>query len=83
MLQKLAVDEIDSVLTTLVANALWREPASSTATPNPGDDHLWVLPTSQPNSMLVTGDLLLLENPPEHHRVISPKNCIGEYMSFG
>jgi putative PIN family toxin of toxin-antitoxin system len=82
-LHNLSVDEIDSILTTLVANAIWREPRSRIAAPDPGDDHLWALLTSQPRSALVTGDRLLLENPPEHHRVISAKACATGYVSPG
>jgi len=82
-LHNISVDEIDSILTTLVANAIWREPRSRIAAPDPGDDHLWALLTSQPSSALVTGDRLLLENPPEHHCVISAKDCATGYVSPG
>ena len=82
-LHNLSVEEIDSILTTLVANAIWREPRSRIAAPDPGDDHLWALLMSQPSSALVTGDRLLLENAPEHDRVISAKDCATGYVPAG
>lgn len=64
-LHGLSEEEIDRLMTEIVANALWREPppVSHEATPDPGDDHLWALLGSQPSAVLVTGDPLLLDRP--------------------
>jgi len=72
--------EIDRLLTELTANAIWREPTQSTGAPDPGDDHLWDLMAAHPGSILVTGDRLLLESPPDHSSVISPKTCLDSFM---
>lgn len=74
-------DEIDTVLTELVANAIWREPASTTNAPDPGDDHLWVLLSSQADSLLVTGDKLLLENSPSKSSVISARHYVDLFLN--
>ena len=79
-LHKLNVEEIDALLTTLVGNAVWREPSTAETAPDPGDNHLWSLLTSQPHGVLVTGDQLLLQNPPENHRVISPKVYVEQHL---
>ena len=74
-------DEIDKLLGDLVANALWREPSASGDAPDPGDDHLWALLVSHPQSQLVTGDRLLLENPPAGVSVISPRHLVDAVLS--
>jgi len=41
----LGPEQIDDLLTEIVANAIWRDPAAfaaSEAAPDPGDQHLWV-----------------------------------------
>lgn len=70
--------EVDAVLTDIVANAVWREPVAAPAqgAPDPADDHLWALLACEPEAMLVTGDKLLIDNPPEGRRVISPLACV-------
>jgi len=72
--------EIDTVLTELVANAIWREPAFGTGAPDPGDDHLWALLSSQADSVLVTGDKLLLENSPDKSSVISARHFVDLFL---
>lgn len=79
-LHRLGTEEIDDLLTTLTANAVWREPDASRTAPDPGDNHLWALLISQPHGILVTGDQLLLENPPKDHCVLSPKDCAGQFL---
>ena len=74
-------DEIDTVLTELVANSVWREPASTTSAPDPGDDHLWALLSSQAESVLVTGDKLLLENSPRMASVISARHYVDLFFN--
>lgn len=65
--------EVDQVLVELTANAVWREPTAMHAAPDPGDDHLWALLETHTGSILVTGDRLLLDQPPAEHSVISPR----------
>ena len=43
-LHGLTDDQIDRLLTDLVANAIWREPTPNGNAPDPGDAHLWALP---------------------------------------
>lgn len=79
-LHRLGADEIDELLTALVANAVWREPAVTNAAPDPNDNHLWALLLAQPHGVLVTGDQLLLDQPSKHHLVVSPKECAEEFL---
>ena len=74
-------DEIDRLLAGLVANAVWREPAVKSDAPDPRDDHLWALLASCPQGQLVTGDRLLLENPPGDASVTSPRHFFGTFLS--
>ena len=70
---RLAADEVDGLLTELVVNARWREPApSASPAPDPGDAHLWAL-LGTAGAVLVTGDHLLLENPPAGGSVLSAR----------
>ena len=71
--------EIDKILTEVVANGIWRETSGSEAAPDPGDSHLWRLLRTQPGSLLVTGDRLLLEQPPEFASVVSPATFVREF----
>jgi putative PIN family toxin of toxin-antitoxin system len=73
--------EIDSLLTGLVANAIWREAGADSPAPDPGDDHLWDLLAAEPGSVLVTGDELLLSNPPKRAAVISARRCVESLLS--
>lgn len=76
-LHRLTVEEIDRLLEEIVANALWREPDAPVrdTPPDPGDTHLWELLAGDPGAILVTGDRLLLENPPATHSVITVAEC--------
>jgi putative PIN family toxin of toxin-antitoxin system len=69
--------QVDTILTELTANALWREPdrAQAESAPDPGDDHLWALLTSESGAILVTGDRLLLEQPHSVGTVITASAC--------
>ena len=73
--------QIRDVMVELTANAIWREPAPSDPAPDPGDNHLWALLAAYPGSALITGDQLLLNNPPQHCSVISPATWLGEFAS--
>ena len=73
-LHGLGSDEVDLLLTEITGNAIWREATekSSSNSPDPGDAHLWDLLHSEPEAILITGDRLLLTNPPDVHRLITP-----------
>ena len=78
-LHKLDEQQIDTLLTELTANAIWREEVllSDEMAPDLGDVHLWNLLASEPGAILVTGDKLLLARPPQKKSVISPSSCIS------
>jgi putative PIN family toxin of toxin-antitoxin system len=66
-------DEVDALLTELVANAIIREPdRSATEAPSRQDQHLWDLLETEHGSVLITGDRRLLSQPPRGASVISP-----------
>ena len=78
-LHGLSQDEVDQILSEITANAIWREPAESQDAPDPGDDHLWSLLQST-DAIRVTGDQLLLDNPPHTASIILPKTCVTEFL---
>lgn len=71
--------EVDQVLVELTANAVWREPGASDPAPDRGDDHLWALLNTHVGSILVTGDRLLLDQPPAGNAVISPRTWLENF----
>ena len=73
-------DQIDRLLTTLVANAVWREPTAAVNAPDRGDDHLWALLATWPQAVLVTGDRLLLDNPPTGASVVSSRKFVDAFL---
>ena len=75
-LHQLPDADIDKLLARIVVNAIWREPAAAENAPDPGDGHLWRLLASEYGSILITGDKLLLGNPPSGHSVVSPRSYI-------
>lgn len=77
-LHKLNEHQIDTILSEITANAVWHEVVvnSEEQSPDPGDYHLWNLLATESSAILVTGDQLLLANPPKCSSVISPTNCI-------
>ncbi len=79
-LHGLSEEEVDKILTEVVTNGIWREPIGSEAAPAPGDSHLWRLLNTQAGSVLVTGDRLLLQQPPVFASVISPATFVGEFL---
>jgi putative PIN family toxin of toxin-antitoxin system len=69
--------EVDTILTEIVVNGIMREtPKISQKAPEKGDDHLWALISTQPETILVTGDKQLIENPPNFTKVLSPRGFI-------
>jgi len=81
-LHGLSDDEIDRILIELVTNAIWHEPspAEEAAAPDPGDDHLWCLLNTLDAGILVTGDQLLLDNPPDTASVLSPRSFVDSLL---
>jgi len=78
-LHGLSKAEVDQILSEITANAIWREPAESGGAADPGNDHLWGLLQSTV-AILVTGDQLLLNNPPRAASTILPKTCVTEFL---
>ena len=74
-LHRLSDDEIARLLTVIAAHAMWRRAATATPAPDAGDNHLWALLASWPESRLVTGDRLLLDNPPRLGAVLTPREA--------
>jgi len=72
----LSLREVDAILTEIAANGIWREPIESAPAPDPGDDHLWQFLSAASGSILVTGDQLLLQNPPGSASVLSPRSYL-------
>jgi putative PIN family toxin of toxin-antitoxin system len=79
-LHGLSEQEVDLLLVELTSNAIWRESGSATSAPDHGDDHLWALLATYPDSILITGDRLLFDHPPEHSSAISPKTYIDHFL---
>lgn len=79
-LQGLSEREVDRVLTEVVSNGIWRETIGSEAAPDPGDNHLWRLLGTRQDSLLVTGDQLLLRQPPEFASVVSAATFVREFL---
>jgi len=76
-LHKLAEAEIDIIMEELVANAIFRESVeTSSQAPDKNDQHLWELLAAMPDALLITGDQLLLINPPDFARVISAQSFL-------
>ncbi|MDE0680453.1 MAG: putative toxin-antitoxin system toxin component, PIN family [Gammaproteobacteria bacterium] len=76
----LSSEDIDRLLTHLVANAMWREPAVMGEAPDSADGHLWALLATFPRAVLITGDQLLLKEPPSPGSVISPCRFRDVYL---
>jgi putative PIN family toxin of toxin-antitoxin system len=73
--------QIDRLLVELTASAIWREPKPSSPAPDRGDDHLWALLSAYSGSILLTGDRLLLDNPPKQSSVISASTWLNRFAS--
>lgn len=70
-----------SMIVELTADAMWREPEPASPAPDYGDDHLWAVLGAYAGSIFITGDRLLLENPPTRSSVIAPKTCVDRFLS--
>jgi putative PIN family toxin of toxin-antitoxin system len=80
-LHGLSQQEIEQLLVELTGNAIWRDPQDGPPAPDRGDDHLWVLLRAHSGSTLITGDQLLLEQPPEGASVITPRSWFDRLPS--
>ncbi len=78
-LHQLTTDEAEQLLSEIVANAIWREPISKHQAPDNGDDHLWCLLHQTDDSVLITGDQLLINKPPFGKSVIKPATYLELY----
>ena len=71
-------EQIDQILAEIVGNSIVREPrVPGHPSPSPEDQHLWDLLACETGSILVTGDRLLLANPPENASVVSPADFLA------
>ena len=68
--------EVALLLSNLTENAIWHDPVLNNMAPDLGDNHIWALLESHPDAQLITGDKLLIENPPVGAIVISPRNVM-------
>jgi predicted nucleic acid-binding protein len=76
--------QIKDFLVELTANAIWHEPSRPIIpAPDRGDDPLWALLTAHAGRILITGDQLLLNNPPERSSVISSATYLHEFVPLG
>lgn len=92
-LHGLAVAEVDELLTEIIVMGSWRDsPAAAShanvlvpavasspdpGAPDPGDDHLWELRRRADDAILVTGDALLVERPPDFASVMTPRAFVA------
>jgi len=76
-LHKLPTAGVDMILEDIAANAIFREQvAVNSHAPDENDQHLWMLLASTRQAILITGDQLLLKNPPDFARVISASSFL-------
>lgn len=80
-LHRLSESEIDQLLCEITANAIWREPEVMHVAPDSGDNHLWSLLLQTDDTILVTGDQLLLNKAPKEKSVITPTTYLDIFHS--
>lgn len=73
-------DALNQILVDLVANAMWCVPVYGDVAPDIGDSHLWALLAVHPQGLLVTGDRLLIDNPPSGASVSSPRRFADTFL---
>ena len=71
-LHRLAVAEIETILTELAQHAIVLVPVAGARAPEPGDQLLWDLLAARPDVVLVTGDKRLIRDVGMQGRVVSP-----------
>ncbi len=75
---QLSEAQIDALLTEVTMNGVVRNPrGSSSAPPDPGDQHVWALLESNSAAALVTGDGALFEHALDRSRVLSPRSFLA------
>ena len=80
-LHQLTTAESGTILSDIVMNSICRVPMTVEEAPDPNDNHLWRLLSSEPKRILVTGDRVLQNNSSLTHPVISPKGFIDLLLS--
>jgi len=75
-LHGLSEQHVDLLLIAIATHAIVREPEARTGAPDAKDNHLWSLVQSETNSVLVTGDHALAENPPPKSDVLQPREFV-------
>lgn len=74
----LTPEAVDCILEALATNAIVVDISHRKETaPDPGDDHLWQLLAARPESGLITGDKLLLNNPPAAAIILRPSDWLS------
>lgn len=74
-------DEVEQFLEALHTKfSYFKAPGPAEAAPDPRDQHLWDLLLAVPDAVLVTGDRLLTENPPQGREVLSPRAFVERYL---
>ena len=77
-LHGLAIADVDTLLIAISRHAIELAPVTAAAAaPDPGDQLLWDLLAARADLTLVTGDKLLLKDPPMRGRVISPREFVA------
>lgn len=72
---------VDRVILSLAAAATSIDPPPcGVPCPDPRDQHLWDLLAASPGAILVTGESLLLTNPPAFDRVMTPRQFVDEFL---
>ena len=77
-LHRLAVAEIETILTELAHHAIVLVPVTGPRAPEPGDQFLWDLLTARPDVVLVTGDKRLIRDIGMQGRVVSPGAFVSD-----
>lgn len=71
-------EDVDDLLAEIVRNGIVREPArSKESPPDPADQHLWDLASSEGGAVIVTGDRALAESPPAAVRVRTARELVA------
>ncbi|MGH8162216.1 MAG: putative toxin-antitoxin system toxin component, PIN family [Gammaproteobacteria bacterium] len=70
-------NEVDEILHTLAIQAVITDTSARTeSAPGPGGNHLWRLLAAKPDAGLITGDALLIANPPPERKILTPREFI-------
>ncbi|HET6725434.1 MAG TPA: putative toxin-antitoxin system toxin component, PIN family [Gammaproteobacteria bacterium] len=80
-IHRLDEGEVDRILASLIENGVIVDISARRETASdPGDHHLWRLLAACSNAGLVTGDSLLVRNPPPHALVLAPRDYLNQSM---